>query len=136
VLEMKEATNVKELRTNLGCFGYYRKFNSQFSQIAEPLYVLLRKGAKFVWTEKQQNAFDTLKSRLASASVFALPVDDAVTIVDGEERPLAYASRTYSKQEQNYCITRREMLGLIFGLKRSDNTVWVERVWSVLTMLL
>jgi hypothetical protein len=126
VLEMKEATNIKELRSYLGCFGYYRKFISQFSQIAEPLYSLLRKGTKFVWGEKQQKAIDTLKTRLATAPVLALPVDDAQIIVDcdasdsglgtvlsqridGEERPLAYASYTYSKDGKHYCITRREM---------------------------
>ena len=38
-------------------------------------------------------------------------------ILDGEEKPISYASRTYNKQEVNYCITRRELLGLIFGLK-------------------
>jgi len=135
VLEMTEPHNVKELRSYLGCFGYYRRFISQFSQIAEPLYSLLRKGQKFVWTQRQQKAFDTLKTRLATAPVLALPVDDATTIVDcdasdtglgavlsmvinGEERPLAYASRTYSKQEINYCITRREMLSMIFALKQ------------------
>ena len=135
VLEMSEPGNIKELRSYLGCFGYYRKFISQFSQVAEPLYALLRKGTKFIWTSKQQTAFDTLKRKLSTAPVLALPVDDAQTIIDcdasdtglgavlsqlidGEERPLAYASRTYSQQELNYCITRRELLGLIFGLKQ------------------
>jgi len=135
VLEMAVPKNIKELRSYLGCFGYYRKFISQFSQVAEPLYALLRKGAKFCWMKRQQNAFDILKQRLASAPVLALPIDDAPTIIDcdasdtglgavlsqvidGEEKPLAYASRTYSKQELNYCITRRELLGMIFGLKQ------------------
>lgn len=78
-----------------------------------PLFALLRKGEKFHWTEKQQSAIDTLKTKLATAPVLALPCDDAHTILDvdasdtglgavlsniinGEERPVAYASRTYN----------------------------------------
>ena len=132
---MMEPSNVKELRSYLGCFGYYRKFISNFSQIAEPLYSLLKKGTKFNWSTKQQKAFDTLKTRLATAPVLALPVDDAQIVVDcdasdtgvgavlsmilnGEEKPICYASRTYSQQETNWCITRREMLAMIYALKQ------------------
>jgi len=39
-------------------------------------------------------------------------------IIDGEEKPISYASRTYNKQEMNWCITRREMLSMIFALKQ------------------
>jgi len=118
----------------MGCFGYYRRFIASFSQIAEPLFVLLRKGEKFIWTDKQQRSFDILKNKLATAPVLALPCDDAQTILDvdasdtglgavlshvinGEERPIAYASRKYNACEKSYCITRRELLSLVFGLK-------------------
>ena len=134
VLEMTPPNNVKELRSTMGCFGYYRRFISSFSQIAEPLFALLRKGVKYIWTPKHQSAFDLLKNKLASAPVLALPCDDAQTILDvdasdtglgavlsnvnnGEERPVAYASRTYNPCEKSYCITRRELLAMIFGLK-------------------
>ena len=134
VLDMAPPRNVKELRSTMGCFGYYRRFISSFSQIAEPLFALLRKGEKFIWTSSHQRAFDLLKTKLASAPVLALPCDDAQTVLDvdasdsglgavlsnvinGEERPVAYASRTYNPCEKSYCITRRELLALIFGLK-------------------
>ena len=134
VLQMRRPQNIKELRSYLGCFGYYRRFISQFSPIAEPLYALLRKGVKFTWTDKQQRAFEILKSKLATAPVLALPCDEAQTIldvdasdsglgavlshvIDGEEKPVAYASRTFSQAESKYCIARRELLGLIYGLK-------------------
>ena len=134
VLQMPEPKNVKELRSYQGCFGYYRKHISQFSQLAEPLYGLLRKGTKFHWGNKQQQAYDMLKRKLSTAPVLSLFRDDAPVILDcdasdsgvgavcsqiinGEEKPIAYASRTYNKQEMSYCITRRELLGLIFALK-------------------
>ena len=37
---------------------------------------------------------------------------------DGHLRVIAYASRTFNRPEANYCITRREMLGAVYGLKQ------------------
>ena len=36
---------------------------------------------------------------------------------DGILRVIAYASRTFNRQEANYCITRREMLVAVYGFK-------------------
>jgi len=37
---------------------------------------------------------------------------------DGEVRVIAYASRALSEAEKRYCITRKELLGVVFGLKK------------------
>ena len=34
-------------------------------------------------------------------------------IQDGTERVIAYASRCFSHQEMNYCVTRRELLAVV-----------------------
>ena len=36
----------------------------------------------------------------------------------GEEEVIAYASRTYSRAEQNYCKTRKELLEVVYFLKQ------------------
>ena len=44
-------TIAKQLKTFCGIVGYYRRFIPNCSRIASPLYKLLKKDAKFVWTE-------------------------------------------------------------------------------------
>ena len=94
--------------------GYYHRFISNFSHIAEPMFNLLRKGDQFTWSERQQTAFDILKNKLAPAPVLALPCDDAQTILDfdaldtglgavlsqelnGEERPISEVPQDFDR---------------------------------------
>jgi len=124
-----------ELRAFLGTSGYYRRFVKNFSSIAAPLFALMKKGIEFVWTDECQTAFETLKSRLTSAPILALPTDEGTYTLDtdasdyglgavlsqkqdGVERVIAYASRTMTKSERHYETTRKELLAVIFGLKQ------------------
>lgn len=130
-----QPNNLTEVRSFLGLASYYRRFIKGFSVIATPLNLLLRKGCQFHWGDEQQEAFDELKLRLTTAPVLSSPrssgtyyldtdaADSGLGVVlsqeqDGEERVLAYASRSLNAAERNYSITRKELLAVIFGLKR------------------
>ena len=39
-------------------------------------------------------------------------------VQDGEEHVIAYASRTLSHPEQNYCVTRKELLAVVHFVKQ------------------
>lgn len=52
------------VRSFVGMVSYYRKFIKGFSEVAAPLYLLLRKDEKFIWSAACQQAFERLKSCL------------------------------------------------------------------------
>nr|GEW72048.1 putative reverse transcriptase domain, ribonuclease H-like domain protein [Tanacetum cinerariifolium] len=62
-----------EIRQFLGLAGYYRRFIEGFLKIAKSMTKLTRKGVKFDWGEKEENAFQLIKQKLCSAPVLALP---------------------------------------------------------------
>ncbi|KRX42752.1 Retrovirus-related Pol polyprotein from transposon 17.6, partial [Trichinella sp. T6] len=134
VKEWQAPSCVSELRQFLGLASYYRKFVNGFASIAAPLHRLLEGDAEWKWTEDCQVAFDALKHQLTSAPILAYPDFRRRFLVDvdasgdglgavlsqkdgNKERVVAYASRSLTKPERRYCVTRREMLGLVWALR-------------------
>ena len=125
---------MKETRSFIGLCSYYRRFVQDFAKTAEPLHALTGKYARFLWTEDCQRAFKELKEKMTSAPVIAFPRDGDTFILDcdtsneaigarlseiqnGQEKLIAYASRLYSKAEMNYCVTRKELLAVLYFYK-------------------
>ena len=73
VQNLQSPRSLDQLRTFLGLAGYYRKFIPGFATIATPLTELTQRSAKFVWLEKHQQAFLSLKNYLCSAPILAYP---------------------------------------------------------------
>ncbi|GJZ04730.1 putative reverse transcriptase domain-containing protein [Tanacetum coccineum] len=70
-----------EIRQFLGLAGYYRRFIKGFSKIAKPMTKLTQKKVAFEWDDKQKAAFQTLKNKLCSAPILALPQGEKNFIV-------------------------------------------------------
>ncbi|KAD2804787.1 hypothetical protein E3N88_38164 [Mikania micrantha] len=89
-------TTPTEIRSFLGLAGYYRRFISNFSKIALPLTKLTQKSEPFVWTQKQEEAFQTLKQRLCNAPILTLPEgnDDFVVYCDASHQGLGITRHT------------------------------------------
>ncbi|WVZ97474.1 hypothetical protein U9M48_043008 [Paspalum notatum var. saurae] len=62
-----------KIRSFLGLAGYYRHFIKDFSKTAKPMTSLTKKNAKYLWSPKCEEAFQTLKKLLTSAPVLAQP---------------------------------------------------------------
>ena len=134
IKEWPVPTSVTQLRSFVGICAYYRRFIGSFSEIAKPLHKLTEKEAKFIWDEKCQAAFTELKERLTSTPVLAYPNTEDPFILDtdasdvamgavlsqvqeSQERVVAYGSKTFSKSEINYCVTRKELCSVVHFVK-------------------
>ncbi|KAD5802640.1 hypothetical protein E3N88_14000 [Mikania micrantha] len=119
-----------EIRSFLGLAGYYRRFISNFSKIALPLTKLTQKSEPFVWEQKQEDAFQTLKQKLCDAPILSLPedCDDFMVYCDAShqglgcvliqrDKVIAYASRQLKIHEKNYTTHDLELGAVIFALK-------------------
>lgn len=76
ILKWEPSRTVSEVRSFLGLFGYYRRFVKDFSTIAKPLTILLKKNASFYWDEKCQQGFRELQMRLIIAPILILPSEN------------------------------------------------------------
>lgn len=124
----------KDIKSFLGLVSYYRRFIPDFAKLAKPLTCLLKKDVLFKWQNEQQLAFESLKNKLVSAPILAYPDFSQTFLLTcdasnyaisailsqgtiGQDRPIAYASRTLNKAECNYSTTEKECLAVIFGTK-------------------
>ena len=74
----------------LGLTNYYRRFIKDFTRIAAPLHVLVRKEQKWKWEGKQEEAFERLKAVFTTEPVLAiLDIDREMRV---EANALDYAT--------------------------------------------
>ena len=62
-----------DVRSFLGLTGDYRRFIENFSKIARPMTNLLKKTKGFKWMPECEASFQTLKDKLTTTPVLALP---------------------------------------------------------------
>jgi hypothetical protein len=130
VMNWKPPTTVRQIRSFLGLAGYYRRFIPDFSRIAKPITKLLKKEVKFVWGQKCEDAFHTLRQHLTTALVLVQPENskpfDVYCDASGtglgcvlmqDNRVIAYASRALIPHEQNYPTHDLELAAVVHALK-------------------
>lgn len=128
--------NSQELRSYLGLIHYYHNFLRNLSTLLAPLHELTRQNVEWNWGPRQQKAFDESKALLFSSKVLVhynpeLPIivtSDASPygigsvlshrLPDGNDRPIAFASRTLSTAEKKYAQLEKEGLALIYGISK------------------
>ena len=120
---MKLPRCLKDVQRFTGCLASLSRFVSRLGEKALPLYQLMKKIDKFVWTPQADAAFRNLKRMLATAPILASPLSkepmllyiaatnrvvSAVVVVEREEegttlqRPVYYLSEVISLSKQNY----------------------------------
>lgn len=125
----------KQVRQFLGKINFYGKYMPHTSIVLDPLHNLLRKGQKFIWSEKCQESFETVKKHLCSKPILAifdpnLPIriyTDASmqgigavlkqTQQNGEEKPCAYFSKKLSDAQKKKKAIYLECLAIKEAIK-------------------
>ncbi|WMV13811.1 hypothetical protein MTR67_007196, partial [Solanum verrucosum] len=112
----------------MGLARYYRRFVKGFSIIASPSTKLLQKEVKFIWDDKCQENFETLKSLLTQAPILTLPIEGKEYVVYSdashnglgcvlmqEVKVISYASRSlkYLGTQKELNLRQRRWLELI-----------------------
>lgn len=139
-------TTKKKLRQFLGLTNYVRAHIRGYSEIACPLTELLAnsKPDRLIWTDKQEGAFNTLRTALISKPVLR-PADPAKPMIiyadasrsslsfilmqDEDENTqnryvVAYGSRKLLPREQKLPIVELELLAIVEALKKFHHWVY------------
>lgn len=141
VKQWKPPSNVTEIRSFLGFASYYRKFIPQFATIASPLTALTKKTTEFIWSDQCDEAFRSLITKLTEAPILTYPTTTDEFVLDtdasntgigsvlsqiqnGEEKVIAFASKTLNNSQKNYCTTKKELLAVVTFVKHFHHYLW------------
>ena len=133
IQKLQPPTNVKGCKSFCGVVNYLSIFCRDLQKLLKPIYELTRKGRPFVWQEKQQVAFETIKERMMDPPILYLPKPGGRFILyydfsrthtgsslwqiqDGKPRLIGYASKSLPDPALNYSVTELEMTGMAVNI--------------------
>jgi hypothetical protein len=126
---------IKDIQKFLGFCNFYRHFVQNYSELAQPLFDLTRKGEPFIWTNHHEHAFTGLQHALISSLVLLLPdyrhpftlytdaSDYATSAILEQDNALgcshlvAFYSKSLQLAKYNYEIHDKELLAIIHALQ-------------------
>lgn len=136
--KIKTPRNVKDVRSLLGCVGYFRIFIPDFSRLAEPLNRLLRKGVRFQWSTGCEKARNELIDLLIRATLsnpldsdfLKVETDASDTSISGalfcrsseddSWRPVEFLSKNLNQTQRNWPVHEREAFAIVHSLDKFD----------------
>ena len=122
-----------DVRVFLGLINYYRSFIPDCARLSLPLNALLVKGEPWRWTSVHQASFEALRASL-SAECLRSHYDPTVPLelytdcsdfamgavlsqkIDGEDRVIAFFSRSLKAAERNYSVYQKECLAIVSSI--------------------
>lgn len=143
LLQVPRPSTGTELSAWLGMTNFLRDYIPLYSTIAAPLEPL-RKCKRFTadeWGPEQDRAFETMRRALSEAPVLSAPdyslpffvACDASLVgigavlyqeFHGANRYVSFASTSLKTHQKSYPITLKELLAIVFSLKRFHNFLY------------
>ena len=131
----------RELRKFIGLVNYYRDMWIRRSDVLAPLTSLTSKQAKWQWTPREQEAFDTIKRIVGKETLLAYPNFDEVfdihtdashtqlgAVISQKGAPIAFYSRKLNPAQTRYMTTERELLVIVETLKEFRNILLGQQI--------
>ena len=139
VKDWKRPVDVKGIQRFLGFVNFFRRHIDNCARLTEPLTKLTRKDVPFVWTDDCEIAFETLKAKVTSAPILALPDMDKTFFLlsdyscrglgwvlaqkgdDNRLHPILYGGQGLTKGQRSMSAYRGELLALETAMKNTKS---------------
>ena len=135
--------SANQMQSFLGLTNYFRDFIPNYAHIVAPLEKLRTKSiiGGDDWTDECKNAIIALKNSLLCSPILSFPdrhypfsvatdaSNDGIGAMlfqeyNGKRHFISFASRSLSNTEKKYTTPKRELLAIVFALKKFHQFIW------------
>ena len=130
IISFSTPKNTNEVRSFLGMAGFYKRFVPNFSEKAQPLFELLKKGKEFLWDEECETGYQYIKEIISKPEILIRPnlEDEFILHTDasgkaigfvlsqmreGVLRPVLYGGRVLTDAERRYATFRQGVVSYL-----------------------
>ena len=141
ITSMPQPDGPQGVRRFLGMANFVSRFVPNMSKLSAPLRSLTEQDNEWVWDPVHEKSFQDVKEAIARSSTlkFFNPSEHTTVQCDASSQglgavimqngqPVAFASRSLSSAEINYCQIEKELLAVVFAMHRFDQYVYGRHV--------
>jgi len=153
IKDMPALRTEKQVRGFLERLNYISRFISHMTAICGPIFKLLRKDQRIVWTEDCQKAFNSIKEYLSEPPIlvplvegrplimYLIVSEDSMGYVLGQqdeagkkEHAIYYLSKKFTECESRYSVLEKTCCALAWAAKRFRHYMINHTTWLISKM--